>query len=152
MTFEELPVLFRNLLFGVFVLGCAGSRAIAAESTSFPKAPMTGKQVYEAVCAHCHATGLVGAPKIGDKAVWKELIAEGPTDLVGSSLAGVRRMPPMGGEPALYDIEVALAVNYMVAQAGGKFADPTDATVKAARLDGEKRVRSRGAKARAARK
>ncbi|MCA2999742.1 MAG: cytochrome c5 family protein [Rhodocyclaceae bacterium] len=145
-------MLIKNLVFGLLVLGYTGSHAIAAENTPFPKAPMTGKQVYEAVCANCHATGLVGAPKTGDKAAWKELIAEGQTDLVGSSLAGIRRMPPMGGEPALYDLEVAFAVNYMVAQAGGKFAEPTDAIVKAARLDGEKRARSRSAKARAARK
>ncbi|MFM7294252.1 MAG: c-type cytochrome [Burkholderiales bacterium] len=145
-------MLIKNLVFGLLVLGYTGSHVIAAENTPFPKAPMTGKQVYEAVCANCHATGLVGAPKTGDKAAWKELIAEGQTDLVGSSLAGIRRMPPMGGEPALYDMEVAFAVNYMVAQAGGKFAEPTDAIVKAARLDGEKRARSRSAKARAARK
>ena len=141
----------RSSLSAVVALSCAASHAVAGESPSFPKAIMTGKQVHEAVCAQCHAAGLIGAPKTGDKIVWKELIAEGPTDLVGSALAGVRRMPPMGGEPALSDIEVALAVNYMVAQAGGKFADPTEAGVRAARLDGEKRARVRGAQARDAR-
>jgi cytochrome c5 len=124
----------------------------ADEPVKYPKAQMSGAQVYQNVCVICHSSGLVGAPKSGDKAVWKELIAEGHTDLWGSAMAGVRRMPPMGGEPALRDIEVALAVNHMVELAGGKFPAPTAASVKAARLDGEKRLKERNAKALAARK
>jgi cytochrome c5 len=123
----------------------------ADESPKYPKTQMSGAQVYQNVCVICHSSGLVGAPKAGDKAVWKELIAEGHTDLWGSAMAGVRRMPPMGGEPALRDIEVALAVNHMVELAGGKFPTPTAASVKAARLDGEKRLKERNAKALAAR-
>lgn len=60
-------------------------------------------------------------------------------------------MPPKGGAPELYDIEVARAVVYMVGLAGGKFPEPTEANVKAARLDGEKRHAARLKKAAASR-
>jgi cytochrome c5 len=123
----------------------------ADEPAKHPKAQMTGVQVFAAACVVCHGAGLAGAPKVGDKAVWKELIAEGHTDLWGSAMAGVRRMPPMGGDPGLTDAEVALAVNHMVELAGGKFPAPTAASLKAARLDGEKRLKERNAKARAER-
>src|SRR5438105_898818 len=35
-----------------------------------PQAGMTGEQVYQEVCKTCHEAGLVGAPKLGDKAAW----------------------------------------------------------------------------------
>jgi cytochrome c5 len=131
---------------------CASTGVYAVdEPTKHPKAQMTGVQVFAAACVVCHGAGLAGAPKVGYKAVWKELIAEGHTDLWGSAMAGVRRMPPMGGDPGLTDMEVALAVNHMVELAGGKFPTPTSASLKAARLDGEKRLKQRNAKTRAER-
>lgn len=60
-------------------------------------------------------------------------------------------MPPKGGAPELYDIEVARAVVYMASLAGGRFPEPTDANVKAARIDGEKRHQERLKKAAASR-
>jgi cytochrome c5 len=117
----------------------------------YPKSQMTGLQVFQNACVACHGAGLAGAPKIADKAAWKGLIAEGHTDLWGGAMTGVRRMPPMGGDPALTDMEVALAVNYMVEMAGGKFPAPTAGSLKEARRDGEKRLKERNAKARAAR-
>jgi cytochrome c5 len=123
----------------------------ADEPAKYPKNQMTGAQVFQHACVVCHGMGLAGAPKAGDRAVWKELIAEGHTDLWGGAMTGIRRMPPMGGDPALTDVELALAVNHMVELAGGKFPAPTAAGLKAARLDGEKRLKERNAKARAAR-
>ena len=99
---------------------------------------MQGEQVYQKVCATCHAHGLAGAPQIGKKKVWAPLIAEGYDDLVGSALTGIRMMPAKGGAPELYDIEVARAVNYMVSMSGGAFPEPTESNVKAARVYGEK--------------
>ena len=124
----------------------------ADEPVKHPKAQLTGAQVFASSCVVCHGAGLAGAPKAGDKTVWKGLIAEGHIDLWGGAMTGVRRMPPMGGDPGLTDMEVALAVNYMVEMAGGKFPAPTAASLKEARLDGEKRLKERNAKARAARR
>lgn len=122
-----------------------------AAHPAFSKAPMNGEQVYKAVCVTCHGHGVAGAPKTGNRQAWAPLIAEGYDDLVGSALTGVRMMPPKGGAPELYDIEVARAVVYMVAQSGGQFPEPTDSNVRAARLDGEKRHANRLKKAAASR-
>ena len=122
------------------------------ESAKYPKSQLSGVQVFQIACVVCHGAGLAGSPKAGDKAAWKELIAEGHIDLWGGAMAGVRRMPPMGGDPGLTDMEVALAVNYMVELVGGKFPTPTPASLKTARLDGEKELKKRNAQARAARK
>ncbi len=118
-----------------------------AAHPSFGKAPMSGEQVYKAVCVTCHGHGVAGAPKAGNRQAWSPLISEGYDDLVGSALTGVRMMPPKGGAPELYDIEVARAVVYMVGLSGGKFPEPTEANVRAARADGEKRQAERLKKA-----
>lgn len=117
----------------------------------FGKAPMSGEQVYQRVCSTCHARGLAGAPQAGSKKAWAPLIQEGYDELVGSALTGVRMMPPKGGAPELYDLEVARAVTYMVSLAGGKFPEPTAANVKAAKLSGEAKHRARLKKAAASR-
>ncbi len=136
----------------LFCLGGILSSAYAADNKqAFGKAAMNGEQVYKAVCVTCHGHGLAGAPKTGNRQAWSPLITEGYEDLVGSALTGVRMMPPKGGEPALYDIEVARAVVYMVAQAGGKFPEPSESNVRAARIDGEKRHAARLKKAAASR-
>lgn len=136
----------------VVVLLCANPALFAGdEPVKHPKSQLTGVQVFQSACVVCHGAGLAGAPKVGDKAAWKELIAEGHTDLWGGAMTGVRRMPPMGGDPGLTDMEVALAVNHMVELAGGKFPTPTPASLKVARLDGEKELKKRYAKAHAAR-
>lgn len=128
------------------------SAVLAADKhPAFGKTPMSGEHVYKAVCVTCHGQGVAGAPKAGSRKEWAPLIAEGYDDLVGSALTGVRMMPPKGGAPELYDIEVARAVVYMASLAGGKFPEPTEANVKVARADGEKRNLERLKKAAASR-
>ena len=84
----------------------------------------TGQQVVEAVCAACHATGALNAPKIGDTKAWAPLIKEGHQKLTEDAIKGVRQMPPRGGNPELSDVEVARAVAYMANQSGAKFSEP----------------------------
>ena len=76
-----------------------------------------GKGVYEKTCAVCHATGLAGAPKFGDKAAWAPRIATGINTLHNSALHGKNAMPPKGGNLALPDADVSAAVDYMAAAA-----------------------------------
>ena len=84
----------------------------------------TGRQVVEAVCAACHVTGVLNAPKIGDTASWAKLIKDGHDQLTEIAIKGIRQMPPKGGNPDLTDIEVARAVAYMANQAGANFSEP----------------------------
>jgi cytochrome c5 len=88
------------------------------------KVAKSGKEIVDTVCAACHATGALNAPKIGDKAAWGKLIKEGHAKLTAEAIKGVRQMPPRGGNPDLTDTEVARAVAYMANQAGANFKDP----------------------------
>jgi cytochrome c5 len=83
-----------------------------------------GKEVYETVCAACHATGVLNAPRFGDKAAWAKLIAEGQDKLTADAVKGVRQMPPRGGNPNLSDTEFARAVAYMANAAGANWKAP----------------------------
>jgi len=89
-----------------------------------PKVFQGAEAVYTAVCAACHASGLAGAPKIGDAAGWGTRIAQGYETLVKHAIEGIRAMPPKGGNPDLDDFEVARAVVYMTNQSGAKFKEP----------------------------
>jgi cytochrome c5 len=87
----------------------------------------TGAEVYETVCSECHGTGKHDAPVFGDRKRWGKLVREGLNDLVPAALRGIRKMPAMGGNPALTDLEVARSVIHMANAGGGKFAEPTTA-------------------------
>jgi cytochrome c5 len=75
-----------------------------------------GKQVYDTVCMVCHAAGIAGAPKMGDKAAWSPRIKQGMDTLHTSALKGKNAMPAKGGNTALSDADVMSAVDYMVGQ------------------------------------
>ncbi len=79
-----------------------------------------GKSVFGKTCAMCHAAGVAGAPKPGDKADWGPRIAPGKDTLYKHALEGFTgakgMMPPRGGGAALKDEEVKAAVDYMTAQ------------------------------------
>lgn len=84
--------------------------AVASES---------GKQIWEGTCSACHATGALGAPKIGDQAEWAPHLAKGLKVLEDHALHGFLQMPAHGGNPALSDAEVIKALEYMISQSGG---------------------------------
>jgi len=88
------------------------------------KVEQTGEAVYKQVCAACHTSGALNAPKLGDKAAWAKLIPEGADMLTKQSIAGIRQMPARGGNPALTDLEMKRAVVYMANESGAKFKEP----------------------------
>ena len=91
-----------------------------------------GKAVYETVCTACHTTGVLNAPKLGDKAAWAKLIAKGQDNITANGIKGIRQMPARGGNPDLSDTEFARAVVYMANQAGANWKEPVAPTAPAA--------------------
>lgn len=79
--------------------------------------PRDGATVYNAVCMACHASGVAGAPKTGDKAAWAPRIAAGNASLLKNATNGKGAMPPRGGAADLSDAELKAAVNYLVGKA-----------------------------------
>ncbi len=79
-----------------------------------------GKGVFGKTCSMCHAAGVAGAPKPGDKADWGPRIAQGNEVLYKHAIEGFTgakgMMPARGGGASLSDDEVKAAVDYMVAQ------------------------------------
>lgn len=83
-------------------------------------ADRTGEQIVKAQCSKCHAEGLNGAPKIGDKAAWIERARLGFDGVVRSAIQGHGAMPSRGGMPSLTDAEMRAAVTYMFQKSVGK--------------------------------
>lgn len=79
-----------------------------------------GKSVYGKTCAMCHAAGVAGAPKPGDKADWGPRIAQGKDVLYKHAREGFTgakgMMPARGGGASLTDDEVKAAVDFMADQ------------------------------------
>jgi cytochrome c5 len=119
------------LVFGILIGVAVGQAALAdseelaaaqAPPISTPEAvaaPLTGPQVYNAVCIACHAPpGVGGAPPLGDGDAWAARIAQGMDTLIDHALHGFTGstgvMPRKGGRVDLSDEEIIGAIEYMV--------------------------------------
>lgn len=76
-----------------------------------------GESIYNTVCTACHATGLTGAPKTGDKAAWAPRMAAGFDAMFKNANNGKGAMPAKGGAVNLTDAELKAAVEYLVGKA-----------------------------------
>ena len=123
MTFNT-----KSLLIAVFSLLI--SAAASAQS---------GENTYKQVCVSCHGSGVLNAPKFGDKAKWAPLIAEGQVTLTAHAYVGVRAMPPKGGNPNLTVEAFSDALVYIVNNSGGKWTSPDAKTVAAINKEIEER-------------
>lgn len=96
--------------------------AAAPATAPAPAAPAAavaanGEALYKQACTVCHAAGVAGAPKTGDKAAWAPRIAQGVDALTASAIKGKGAMPPKGGAMAASDAEIKAAVQYLVDRA-----------------------------------
>ncbi len=85
--------------------------------------PRSGEDLYKSRCAGCHTAGVLGAPKLGDKAAWASRIASGYQVLVQSAVKGKNAMPAQVGGDYTED-DVARAVVYLANSAGASFKEP----------------------------
>lgn len=76
-----------------------------------------GETIYNTICTACHAGGLAGAPKTGDKAAWAPRIAAGLDAMLKNATNGKGAMPPKGGAADLTDAELKAAVEYLSGKA-----------------------------------
>ncbi|MEO8486922.1 MAG: c-type cytochrome [Betaproteobacteria bacterium] len=88
-----------------------------------PKGALTGEEVYSQTCKTCHEAGIAGALKLGDKAAWAKVIKQGEKLTVAHALAGIRAMPPRGGNAALTDAEVQRGVAFMAGRVGANWKE-----------------------------
>ena len=98
----------------------ASAAATTTTATATPVSADAGEKLFSSVCATCHTAGLMGAPKLGDKADWAPRIAQGKDTLYKHAIVGYQGksgvMPARGGSQAS-DEEVKAAVDYMVSKA-----------------------------------
>lgn len=115
MHFRAVPMIATPLL--VLCLAALGFAAGTAKgSGAVQKNPPAkkGEEIYVQACAACHATGVAGAPKVGDKAAWAPHIKHGFDHMVDIVIHGKGAMPPRGGQAGLSDDDIRAAVKYML--------------------------------------
>jgi cytochrome c5 len=88
--------------------------AVAAPAAA---AKPDGAKVYAMGCNACHAAGVAGAPKLGDKAAWAPRSKAGIDALLASVTKGKGAMPPKGGLATAGEADLRAAVEYMVGAA-----------------------------------
>lgn len=111
------------LLSFVCLLGCSGKQQGAAleqaarppaDSLVADTATMSGVEAYESTCAHCHDTGLNGAPVTKNPADWENRSPLWQAVLMEHAKDGYFSMPAKGGNPDLPDLTVSAAAEYML--------------------------------------
>ena len=73
-----------------------------------------GEQIVNQVCALCHQSGMMDAPKLGHKGDWAPRIKKGTETLYANAINGLNMMPARGGRPDLSDDDVKAAVDHML--------------------------------------
>jgi len=137
---DDLPSVFMARKCGVMSLLLALSMVCVFSPVNAKEGARSGKEVVDAICAGCHATGVDGAPKIGDPDAWSSRASQGLSSLTAHALEGIRKMPAHGGHPELTDLEIARAITYMVNQSGGNWVEPASAAELAGERSGEEVV------------
>ncbi|MGY0616754.1 c-type cytochrome [Vibrio sp. FJH11] len=87
----------------------AGSEPVKAE----PTGPRDGATVYGTFCIACHASGVNGAPKIGNADEWAPRIAQGKDVLLKHALEGFNAMPAKGTCMDCSDDEIIAAIDHL---------------------------------------
>ena len=103
----------------------AGAAPAASEAAPAAAAPVAaaaaaagaGEALYKQACQVCHAAGVAGAPKFGDKAAWSARLPAGIDALYNSVAKGKGAMPPRGGAAQASDADLRAAVEFMAAAA-----------------------------------
>ena len=94
-------------------VAAAAPAAEAPAAAPALSAAVEGKALYDKACFACHAAGVAGAPKFGDKAAWAPYVATGIDTMLKVAISGKGAMPPRGASTATDD-ELRATIQYMV--------------------------------------
>lgn len=94
----------------------AASASTPPTATEVAMAEVDGAQVYQTVCAACHAAGVLNAPKPGDAAAWEPRMVKGLDAIYANAINGIGTMPAKGGRVDMSDEAIKAAVDYLLAQ------------------------------------
>jgi len=75
-----------------------------------------GVSVYNSKCIICHGSGVVGAPKMGDKEAWAPRIATGMDAMLANVIKGKNAMPPKGTCTECSESDLVDAIVFMVSR------------------------------------
>jgi cytochrome c5 len=90
------------------LLFCQGQPASASERLE------DGKRTYEKMCATCHATGVDGAPIVGNKEDWQDRSHLWEAVLLEHAEKGYVKMPARGAAEHATDYDISVAAEYML--------------------------------------
>ncbi|MFK5895309.1 MAG: c-type cytochrome [Pseudomonadota bacterium] len=74
-----------------------------------------GSALYKQACYACHDSGLVSAPRLGDKVAWKPRITQSIDTLTQTVISGKGAMPPRGGTQYT-DAQIKQAIKFMLSK------------------------------------
>jgi cytochrome c5 len=141
-TATRLAAFVRSASGRLRLLGLLMALGVTSASWAVGTTDLSGKEVVDTTCFKCHATGLNGAPRIGDEKAWSARSAQGLESLTTHALEGIRKMPPHGSNFALSDIEIQRAITYMVNRSGGKWTEPISKSTLPVQRTGEQVVKA----------
>ena len=75
-----------------------------------------GEAVYNHACKMCHGSGMMGAPRAGDRKAWSARVEQGTSKLTNHAINGFNKMPARGNCKSCSDEDIANAVAYMLSQ------------------------------------
>lgn len=85
--------------------------APTSAASSGPREPV---DIYNTYCTACHASGVAGAPVLGDVAAWDERMSKGIETVYANAINGINAMPPKGTCADCSDDEIKAVVDYML--------------------------------------
>ena len=95
----------------------AGESEVVTITSGEKSSPNTkAEDLAKASCFTCHQTGLLDAPKVGNRSDWEKRLEQGFDVLVLHAQEGFNNMPARGGNPDLSDTEIENALLFMLAQ------------------------------------
>ena len=79
----------------------------------------SAEEIVNGLCAGCHTSGVLGAPKSDDKGAWQtRLSARGVDGLIASVVNGRGQMAAKAGDPSLSEEQIAESVKLMLKNVG----------------------------------